>query len=321
MVCIDAKGGLSQHCCEPAQWNHVPCHPTFAGGPGIVRDGKEPNAVAPSPWGDDRYPKTASATVLAATFCQAPTGSAVTDITMGLPGPGALIMPVDQTWATSACGNGIVEFDEQCDDGNGVDGDCCSALCRRVPAGTPCGDDGRPCTSDVCDAAGACTHPAGNLGTECRAPEDACDAGDVCDGEAADCPSGGRGQACLVTVPDAVNADEPIPVTCEAAQRDDVIVRRASRCVAVGFVADGVSGTPGVEPDALGPQVTKRAAKKLKRVPGELLRRRVLTLELNRAGKRLLRERGTLDVMLRVTVHHGRASHTQHRLVTVGNRT
>lgn len=28
------------------------------------------------------------------------------------------------------CGNGVVERDEECDDGNNVDGDCCSSDCR-----------------------------------------------------------------------------------------------------------------------------------------------------------------------------------------------
>jgi cysteine-rich repeat protein len=34
------------------------------------------------------------------------------------------------------CGNGTVEGDEQCDDGNRIDGDCCSARCQTEPA--PC---------------------------------------------------------------------------------------------------------------------------------------------------------------------------------------
>ena len=50
------------------------------------------------------------------------------------------------------CGNGIVEPDEECDDGNRRDGDCCSAECTVEPAGSPC-DDGDSCTiSDVCSA-------------------------------------------------------------------------------------------------------------------------------------------------------------------------
>ncbi len=63
---------------------------------------------------------------------------------------------------TPICGDGTVDPGEQCDDGaaNGQPGDCCSITCTYQPAGTTCTDDGSPCTSDVCDGAGACTHPA-----------------------------------------------------------------------------------------------------------------------------------------------------------------
>ena len=54
------------------------------------------------------------------------------------------------------CGNGLVGANEECDDGNTVSGDCCSATCRLEPAGNPC-DDGDACTlATTCDTAGAC---------------------------------------------------------------------------------------------------------------------------------------------------------------------
>jgi hypothetical protein len=96
MICVDIKGGLSQHCCNgnPA----VACHPTFpAGGIGIIRTGRAVAAATPSPWGDDAYPKTASGAVLVSTFCEAATGDGTVDITTGLPGPGALIFNTDAT--------------------------------------------------------------------------------------------------------------------------------------------------------------------------------------------------------------------------------
>ncbi len=58
------------------------------------------------------------------------------------------------------CGDGILDPIEACDDGNLLDGDCCSSACSVEPAGTPCADDGNPCTLDACDGAGACAHPA-----------------------------------------------------------------------------------------------------------------------------------------------------------------
>jgi len=58
--------------------------------------------------------------------------------------------------AVTECGNGIVEANEACDDGNTADGDCCSANCQYDAAGSAC-DDGNFCTDgDACDGAGVC---------------------------------------------------------------------------------------------------------------------------------------------------------------------
>jgi len=58
----------------------------------------------------------------------------------------------------SVCGNGIVDFGEDCDDGNTLDGDCCSSTCKFEASGSTC-DDGNPCTDNAngCDGAGVCT--------------------------------------------------------------------------------------------------------------------------------------------------------------------
>jgi cysteine-rich repeat protein len=66
----------------------------------------------------------------------------------------------------SACGDGALTAGEDCDDGNAVDdGNCCSATCQYVAAGTACSADGNACTPDVCDGAGVCAH--GGLWTGC----------------------------------------------------------------------------------------------------------------------------------------------------------
>ena len=100
------------------------------------------------------------------------------------------------------CGNGTLDPDEACDDGNRVDGDCCSATCQAEPAGGAC-DDGDLCTqTDACDGSGACAganpvacaDDGGQCGTPAAcdpatgacvtgAPRDAgapCDDGDLC---------------------------------------------------------------------------------------------------------------------------------------------
>ena len=54
------------------------------------------------------------------------------------------------------CGNGALEGAEQCDDGNTVDGDCCSSTCTFETVGSSCGD-GTVCNGlETCDGAGTC---------------------------------------------------------------------------------------------------------------------------------------------------------------------
>ena len=97
------------------------------------------------------------------------------------------------------CGNGAVEAGEQCDDGNLVAGDCCSATCTAEPAGGACADDGNVCTADVCDGAGSCSHPPGHAGVVCRPAADGCDAVEACSGTSTVCPPDAKaldGTAC-----------------------------------------------------------------------------------------------------------------------------
>jgi uncharacterized delta-60 repeat protein len=54
------------------------------------------------------------------------------------------------------CGDGFLAGGEGCDDGNALDGDCCSSTCRFEPAGGAC-NDGNACTSnDACNDSGSC---------------------------------------------------------------------------------------------------------------------------------------------------------------------
>ncbi len=120
------------------------------------------------------------------------------------------------------CGDGVPAGDESCDAGssNGAASGCCSnacaittgSVCRPAAsecdvaetcdglsgscpadgfatAGTACSPDGLPCSNDVCDGAGACTHPPSAAGTTCRAAAGACDAPETCNGSSRTCPS------------------------------------------------------------------------------------------------------------------------------------
>jgi cysteine-rich repeat protein len=70
----------------------------------------------------------------------------------------------DPSCLSSECGNGRIEVDEDCDDGNTSDGDCCSSTCTFEPPGAPC-NDGLYCNVDeTCDGAGIC---AGGNARDC----------------------------------------------------------------------------------------------------------------------------------------------------------
>ena len=72
----------------------------------------------------------------------------------------------------SPCGNGVVDPDEQCDDGpaNGTPGACCAVGCTLQPARTPCADDGDLCTVDECvGIIDVCAHVVAPSGG-CAAP-------------------------------------------------------------------------------------------------------------------------------------------------------
>ncbi len=89
---MDARGGLGQFCCftDPQR----ACFPTASGAP-IVRRG---TATAPvPPFGDPTFPKIGGLT-LGSAFCVPGSTSPLVDAIVGLPGPGALVLPMAATW-------------------------------------------------------------------------------------------------------------------------------------------------------------------------------------------------------------------------------
>lgn len=81
---------------------------------------------------------------------------------------------------TGVCGDGTVDANETCDDGNLEDGDCCSSSCQLDAAGTSC-SDGDACNgAETCNEMGACVAGA----------ELDCDDGDPCTVDACDAESG-----------------------------------------------------------------------------------------------------------------------------------
>jgi cysteine-rich repeat protein len=119
------------------------------------------------------------------------------------------------------CGDGTLDAGEQCDDGNVVDGDCCSSTCQFEAPASPC-TDGDACTqSDACDGAGVCV---GSNPVICAAL-DQCHVAGVCNPGTGVCsnpnqPDGttcNDGSACTPT--DACSAGVCVgsnPVVCTA---------------------------------------------------------------------------------------------------------
>jgi cysteine-rich repeat protein len=94
----------------------------------------------------------------------------------------------------ATCGDGITRTGvEQCDDGNQTSGDCCSPSCTFESSATVC----RP-AAGVCDQAELCTGSSGTCPadakkvTVCRASAGVCDPVEVCDGTGNSCGADAR---------------------------------------------------------------------------------------------------------------------------------
>jgi cysteine-rich repeat protein len=136
------------------------------------------------------------------------------------------------------CGNGVLDLGEQCDDGNTVNGDCCSATCRFEAAGSACPVT-NPCMNGACNGAAVCVATPNmapcNDGNACTAP-DVCTAGVCVPGAAVSCNDG---NPCTTDTCDPASgcAHTPIPLcTCTPT----TCAAQAATC---GTIPDGCGGT------------------------------------------------------------------------------
>src|SRR5437867_3646496 len=114
------------------------------------------------------------------------------------------------------CGDGVLDPGEQCDDGNVLDGDCCSSTCQFEPATTIC----RP-AAGACDVAEFCTGsssscPADQLEPstfECRGALGSCDEAEFCTGTDTACPADAFKPATVECRPAAGDCDLAEPCT------------------------------------------------------------------------------------------------------------
>src|ERR1051325_5631443 len=91
--------------------------------------------------------------------------------------------------ALAACGDGTLDPDEQCDDGNLIDGDCCSWSCQLESAETICRAAAGPCdVEEDCTGSDPSCPPDAKSTAECRPAAGTCDVAEHCDGVGDDCP-------------------------------------------------------------------------------------------------------------------------------------
>ncbi|WP_434047063.1 MULTISPECIES: hypothetical protein [Sorangium] len=85
--------------------------------------------------------------------------------------------PTVFTVLPAICGDGVLGRGEECDDGNALNGDCCSALCAAEPPTVLCRASGSLCDpGEYCDGAGRCVD-------DVRLPDGApCGDFDICNG-------------------------------------------------------------------------------------------------------------------------------------------
>ena len=131
-----------------------------------------------------------------------------------------------------ACGDGVLEAGEGCDDGNIIDGDPCNSSCL-IRTGNPCNADpaglldSASCASGICDSSGGFPgfcQPAPRCGDGTLDAGEGCDDGNLTNGDG--CSAG-----CLVEDGSACNDAAPGNLG-------------ASSCL--GGMCDTSGGTPGV---------------------------------------------------------------------------
>lgn len=113
------------------------------------------------------------------------------------------------------CGNGVKNTGEQCDDGNTNAGDCCSPGCTFESTGTVCTNDSNACTDDKCNGSGTCTHVANsapcNDGLYCNGT-DTCSGGSCSLHAGSPCPGADGDGDCSETcaeASDSCTANDP----------------------------------------------------------------------------------------------------------------
>ncbi|AUX21886.1 uncharacterized protein SOCEGT47_023820 [Sorangium cellulosum] len=144
------------------------------------------------------------------------------------------------------CGDGVLGRGEECDDGNLLDGDCCSALCTAEPPDVLCRVPFSPCDlAEYCDGAGYCPPdvllpdgmPCDDLDV-CNGFE-RCFEGNCVNGLPLDCNDG-----------DATTTDECHPL--HGCRNTPITVESTAAAGGGGTGGNGRGGAGGVDPGEVG---------------------------------------------------------------------
>lgn len=190
----------------PADIHIVAVHPALAG----TTDATLSNWGCSAHGGFNAWPASFNVLAIAQDL---PSVFTASDGTTGLPlyiARGASVTPI-------ACGDGVTQGDEECDDGNLVSGDGCSATCRIEQCGNDVVDPPLEECDGTADAAcpGQCNPPGGPLQCTCQTGGECGDgvleAGEDCDPPGTvTCPPGSPAGAFLVCNSDCTCPEPPV---------------------------------------------------------------------------------------------------------------
>jgi hypothetical protein len=177
------RGCTSDADCQPApSGNCDSCKPNQTCGGGLRNCFLDPIVRVGSPGTQNA--------VLAATFCIPPTTSSSVNGVGGLPGPGAIAVPVRIFEGGAQCGNGALDSGEGCDVGHDA---ACPGKCLPNCQCPSCGDNAVDQASEQCDGADDSACP-GQCQANCSCAAAVCgngtkENGEQCDGaDDAACP-------------------------------------------------------------------------------------------------------------------------------------